>query len=396
MRPRGPLHLLGNPEVLVLSIASVVARLPFGMTALAMVIFVHAHAGSFGLAGLLAGAYTISFAVAGPILARMVDRRGAKAVLVPASAVCAAGLVGVVVGVQADAPDAVVLLATIASGAATPPITGVLRRAWPQLVAEEDLIGAFSLDSILVEVVFISGPLLVGLLVATLGPAAPLLVGAGGGMAGTLLFVSLKATHFERHPESRAASWGGGLASPTIRFIALSGVPTGITFGALEVALPAFGVEQGGAALGGFLVVSLAIGSLLGALLYSIDPGRLGDHRQATVRLAIAQPILAVPLLIVPAALAPVVVLSMIAAIYAGPALTIRSRVAQGAIPAGTETEAFTWLLLAGMVGVSASSAVTGPLVQAGGWRLGAAVAVVIPALFLPFIIARRDLIPRR
>lgn len=395
MKPRGPIQLLGGFQVFALSVASVLARLPVGMTAVGIVIFVHAHAGSFGLAGLLAGAYSLSFAVAGPFLARLVDRRGTRAVLVPASFVCAAGLVGLVLGVQAGAADGIVLVATVVSGAATPPITGVLRRAWPQLVAEEDLIGAFALDSILVEVVFISGPLLVGLLVASVGPAAPLLVGAAGGLLGTLLFVSLEGTSFERDPRSKP-TWGGGLTSPTIRYIALSGVPTGVTFGALEVALPAFGVERGQAALGGLLVVCLALGSLLGALIFAIDPERLGDHRQGIVRLAIAQPFLAIPLLVSPAALVPVILLSMIAAVYAGPGLTIRSRVAQRSMPPGTETETFTWLLLAGMVGVSASSALTGPLVQAGGWRLGVAVAVVGPVLWLPFIILRKDLIPRR
>ena len=59
------------------------ARLPFGMGGVALVIFVHARTGSFGIAGLVTGFYTLAFALAGPLLGRLVDRRGPLPVLRP-------------------------------------------------------------------------------------------------------------------------------------------------------------------------------------------------------------------------------------------------------------------------------------------------------------------------
>lgn len=63
-------------------------------------------------------------------------------------------------------------------------------------------------------------------------------------------------------------------------------------------------------------------------------------------------------------------------------------------MPIGTGTETFTWLLLAVMVGVSASSALAGPLVELGGWRVGILLAVAVPAAFLPALFAGRHLLP--
>ena len=72
------------------------------------------------------------------------------------------------------------------------------------------------------------------------------------------------------------------------------------------------------------------------------------------------------------------IVLAVLAGSFAAPMITLRSRLAEAAMPPGTGTETFTWLLLAVMVGVSASSALAGPLVELGGWRLGVLLAIAV------------------
>ena len=276
-----------------------------------------------------------------------------------------------------------------------PPVSGVLRRTWPALVEPDDLPAAYLFDAVMIDAVFVGGQLLTGLLAVAIDPAAPLVFAGLAGLTGTVWFAS--------RPEVAAVSPGtghhhnrvGALASSTIRLLVLTGLPVGFTFGTLDVALPAFGAEHGSSALGGLYIAFVGVGSVMGALLYGLYPNGLGDLRQACVRLAVAQPLLSLPLLFVPSPLL-LIAPAILAGSYAAPILTVRSRIAQIAMPPGTGTETFTWLLLAVMVGASAGSLIAGPLVEATSWRLGIAAGVVIPAAALAPLIARQDLLPRR
>jgi MFS family permease len=387
-------RLLAAPGVRALAISSALARLPFAMGAVALVIFVHSRTGSFAESGLVAGSYTFAFAVAGPVLGRLVDRRGARAVLLPAAALCTIATLTVVALGESGIGIGPVIAAAMVTGAATPPVSGVLRRTWPTLVEEDQLPAAYLFDSILIELVFISGPLLTGILVAAVDPAAPLIVAATLGMFGAVWFVTRPEVAAMRPAVGHDRSRAGALASQAIRLLVLTGVPIGFTFGALDVALPAYGTAHGSSALGGLLIASMGIGSVLGALVYGICGDRLGDLRQACVRLALAQPFLALPILLAPSPIA-LVLLAMLAASYCAPILTVRSRIAQISMPPGTGTETFTWLLLAVMIGSSVGSSLSGPVIEAGGWRLGVVVGIAIPVLVLPVLLTRQKLLPR-
>jgi MFS family permease len=386
-------RILSAPHVLQLTIASVVARLPAGMTGIAFVIYVHDRTGSFGAAGAVAGAGTIGLALTAPVLGRLVDRRGPRPVLVPAAALAAAALTGiVVVGDMGGSTVALVALAAFA-GAAMPPVGGLLRHLWPDLVEEELLVNAYVVDSILIEAVFVSGPLLTGLLAATAGPAAAILVAAGLGLIGAVWFVAVPPLDRVEPTPSHHQTRAGALASPTIRLLVFTGIPVGSTFGALDVALPAFGAAHGSSALGGPFAASLALGSALGALVYGWAPERFGTPAQTSVRLAVFQPLICLPLLLAPT-VGVMLALGVLAGTYIAPTITARTQLAREAMPPGTGTEVFTWLSLSLMIGASAGSAVAGPIVQAGGWRAGVVLAAALPTAGLPFLLARRHLLP--
>jgi MFS family permease len=385
--------VISAPQVKTLAAASVLARMPFGMVGVGLVIYVHARTGSFGIAGLVTGLYTLGFALAGPLLGRQVDRRGPLPVLVPASLVCSASLLATVAIGDGGAATVPLVAAGIVTGAAVPPISGVTRRTWPALLPREDIHTGYLFDSVLIETVFVCGPLLTGVLAAAVGPAVPLLVAAGLGLLGTAWFLAVpviravEATAREHHTRA------GALASPAIRYLVLTGLPIGACFGALDVALPAFGSAHGQSALGGLFAAALSVGSILGAFVFGAAGDRLGAPSQGLLRLAAIQPLLIAPLLLAPSP-AVLTVLALFAGSFAAPMITLRSRLAEVAMPPGTGTETFTWLLLAVMVGVSASSALAGPLVELGGWRLGVLLAIAVPAAALPALFAGRRLLP--
>jgi MFS family permease len=385
-------RILARPHVLALCATSVLARLPVGMGAVALVIFVHDRTGSFGAAGVVAGAFTIGLGATSPLLGRLVDRRGPRRVLIPAAFLTALGLLLVIVLAEAGAGTAALVAAAALAGGATPPIGGLLRGLWPSLVADEDLVGGYVIDSLLIEVFFVAGPLLTGLLAATAGSTAPLLAAAGCGVLGALWFASIpvvgakEPTSTEHHTRA--------LASPAIRLLALTGIPIGVTFGVFDVVFPAFGAEHGNSALGGPLIAAAALGSAVGALVYGAQAHRFHSPVQGSIALAVYQPLACLPMLLAGPP-APMFVLAALAGTYIAPASNLRNQIAQAAMPPGTGTEAFTWLALSLTVGASGGAALAGPLVESSGWQAGVLLAAGLPALALPLIFLRRELLRR-
>ena len=74
-------ELFANDHAASLFVWSIVARLPTGMAALALVLLVRGEGASYGEAGLVAAAYGIAVAIGAPYGGRQVDRRGARLVL---------------------------------------------------------------------------------------------------------------------------------------------------------------------------------------------------------------------------------------------------------------------------------------------------------------------------
>ena len=387
-------RILSRPHVLALCAASVLARLPVGMGSVALVIFVHDHTGSFGAAGLAAGAYTIGLGATSPLLGRLVDRRGPRRVLAPFALLAALALALVVVLAEAEVGTAALVAAAGVAGGSTPPIGGLLRQLWPRLVEEGDLVGGYVIDSLLIEVFFVAGPLLTGVLAATMGSSVPLFAAAGCGLLGALWFAAVPVVGAVERAPAEHRTRAGALASPAIRLLVLTGIPIGITFGVLDVVFPAFGAEQGNSALGGPFIAAAATGSAIGALVYGSQAHRFRSAAQGSIVLAIYQPLVALPLLLADSTLT-MFPLAALACSYVAPASNLRNQIAQAAMPPGTGTETFTWLALSLTIGASAGAALAGPLVESGGWRAGVLLAAGLPALGIPLILVRRKLLHR-
>jgi len=387
-------RILARPHVLALSLSSVVARLPVGMGAVALVIFVHDRTGSYGAAGAAAGAFTIGLGLTSPLLGRLVDRRGPRPVLIAFALLTALALSLVVLLPETGGGTAAIVVAALIAGCSTPPVGGTLRHLWPRLVEPDDLVNGYVIDSLLIEVFFVAGPLLTGLLAATAGPAVPLIAAAGCGLLGSLWFAANPVVGGLEPAPAEHRTRAGALASPAIRLLIVTGIPIGITFGALDVVFPAFGTAHGSAALGGAFVAAAACGSALGALVYGAQAHRFNSLAQGSIALAIYQPLATLPLLLagsVPAMFA----FAALAGTYIAPASNLRNQIAQAAMPPGTGTEAFTWLALSLMVGGSAGAALAGPVVESGGWRAGVWLAIGLPALWIPLLLIRRELLHR-
>jgi MFS family permease len=384
-------RVFAGPRVKPLLFAGLLARMPIGMGAVGLILFIHGETGSFGAAGVVTGAFTVGIGATGPMLARLIDRRGSGLIIIPGALTTTAGLLAVVVLGKAGAGTIPLAAAALVAGCGTPPVGGVLRQTWPELVEPAALGTAFALDAVMLEVIFVSGPLLAGVLAATVGPAWGLVAAGVLGASGAILFQTLLTVDPGSDPDAER-HWLGALRSPTLRVLVFSAVPLGAGFGALDVVLPAFGAAHGAAALCGPLAATFAAGSGIGGIAFGARPAALGPPSEAILRLGAVLPLTFVPLIFA-TAVPEMFVFSVLAGVCIAPLITVRNNLAQSRLEAGTATEAFTWLTLAITVGASAGSATIGPLIEATSWRAGAIVAVAMAGVATLALLGRRDLI---
>jgi MFS family permease len=387
-------QILRSPGVGLLVASSLVARFPVGINALAIVLFLRQRTGSFAVAGAVAGMLSAGTALGAPAQGRLVDRVGVRRVLVPLAFVHASALGAIVGFAELRSPTVVLLACGFVAGAAVPPSSAVLRSLWPDLVEPALHQAAFALDSTMVELIFISGPLVTALLTAVASPAGALIVSAVAVVSGTTVFTALPAVRAIQPREHRERHFLGALSSPGVRTIALASAPTGAGIGMLEVGIPAFSRAHGAAPAAGVLLAMWAFGSGLGGLLYGTLPRRAGLHRTHLLVAAL------LPLTLLPLAAAPSVAVMALLVLPAGcciaPLLATRNELVGAVAPAGMRTEAYTWPLTSFVGGIAAGAALAGALVQGPGWRwaflVGAALAAIGAALA---VIWRRSVVPR-
>jgi MFS family permease len=384
-------RILRAPGVATIVVATAIGRLPIGISGLAILLYVQEVHGSFAAAGVAAGALALGSAAGAPFQGRLIDWRGEHALL-PLSFAHAGGLLLVWALGAADAAPAVLAVAAFAAGAAIPPVSSVLRSRWPLLLSDrlELVPSAYALDSVLIELIFVTGPLLTTIIVATVGPQYALVVSAACVLSGT--FMLLAGLHGHGRPEAPEAGsrrFGlGALAAPGLRTLVLASLPVGFAFGAIEVVLPAFSAEQGHRELAGVLLAVWAGASGVGGLIYGARPPRT-PLAAVHLRLACVLP-LATAALVAATSPLTMALLVVIMGLPIAPLIASRNQLVERVAPRGTATEAFTWPLTALVAGFSLGAAVGGALVESYSWTAAVLAAVAMSAAGAALLVVRR------
>jgi MFS family permease len=371
--------ILRSRYVGALVASSLLARFPIGINALAIVLYLREQTGSFAIAGAVSGTLAAGSAFGAPVQGRLVDRVGARRVLVPLAVVHALSLGAIVGFAELGLPAVVLALCGFVGGFAVPPTSSVLRSMWTDLLEPRLHQAAYALDSTMIEVIFISGPLLTAAIAAITSPAGALIVSAVAVVTGTTIFTALPPTrHVEPEEEHHSGGLLGALASPGVRTLVVISLPTGIGIGMLEVGIPAFSRAEGAAAAAGVLLALWSFGSLVGGLLYGTLPRRRGLFRTHLLVGAV------LPLTLLPLAFAPSVWAMALLVIPAGcciaPLLATRNELVGGVAPPGMRTEAYTWPITAFVGGIAIGAALCGLLVEGPGWRTAFLVAALFAA----------------
>ena len=362
-------------------LASVVGRLSVGMNGLALLILVRATSGSYATAGAVAAAYAVSLAVGSPSRARSADRRGAARILALCAVIHPAAVVGLVLFADAGAPTLALVGAALLMGVTVPPLGSVMRALWGSLVVPAALPTAYALESVVVELCFVVGPLLVALLVGA-GQSVPLIVSATAATVGALWLASsgrVRAT--QPHPE-RSVHLAGPLVNPVVRACLLNALFVGAGFGTIEVGVLAFVREEGSAGVATGVVLAVwSLGSMVGGLVYGSLRPRAPATRQlpalvTAVAVGACLPVLAPGVVALGALLA-------LSGSTIAPFSACNSVLLGASAPTGTVTEAFAWNASMIFGGAAAGTAVAGVLIDAYGARAAFGATVVTAVLLL-------------
>jgi Major Facilitator Superfamily len=387
--------VLREPQALRVFSAALLGRLSYAMGPLSLVLFVQSATGSFAIAGAASAATALTSGLLAPVRGRLVDRHGQSRILPALSLVYAAAFAGVllVAGRSTVREGSTVLLAAVA-GATAPPLAASMRVLWVSLVGSGPrLQAALALDSVVEQVLLTVGPLLAGGLAAAFSTAVPLAAVAALAVAGTIAFTTSTVSRAWTSPgaELRAGGWAGALSGRGIRTLVISLAGFGAALGIFDITLVAAAREAGSTALGGVLLALLAAGSVVGGLWYGRRHWRLGTSQRfvrilgllvlASALLPLARPL---PLLGIA-----VVVVGLLLAPLDSSAYVLAAELA----PAGTMTEAATWVTTANNVTAAGGIALAGVLVGGPGvaWTLALACACLLAA-FLTAVSGRAGL----
>jgi len=342
--------------------AALAARLSYGMVSLAVMLAVSRATGSYAAAGVVIALFGAASVFLSPLRAALVDRHGPRRALLPMASLYA-GLLGALAALswRPGAPVPVLAAVALAAGACTPPIGATMRAVWGELITDRRLLQrAYSLDGVAEELLFVSGPLLVGLVVGFAPPAAAVAVSAllvGLGTAAFVASPAVKGVVVHAAPAGARTRLGRGLVQPVV---VAAGV--GLSLGAVDLLVLAFAEQRHhGEGAVAWVLAALSTGSAVGGLLN----GAVDWRMSARLRL----PLLAVGLALslCAAGLAPgLVTLSAavaVAGLFVAPALTTSYLLADESAPPGARVRAGTWVNTAVNAGSSAGAAAVGLLV---------------------------------
>ncbi|CCH27627.1 MFS transporter [Actinosynnema sp. NPDC047251] len=368
-------------------VASLLARLPIAMIGLSLLLYVKLETGSFAAAGLVSAASLIGVAVGSIVQGRLMDRFGPTRPLLGAVSLFAVFVTLAVIAVEAHAPLGLLVPVAFAVGLNEPMVGSASRALWARVTPPGSVrLAGYAYEAISMEVFFILGPGLAGLLVTAPWAGTGVVIGAGSMVVGALWF-ALNPTVRGVQPEPATRSLLGALASPGMRTVALAALGFGVTIGFIEVAVPAAAEEAGHFGLGGLLLSLWSVSSVLFGVLYAMKPFPKAMHLRLPVLLggfALLSLLLAVPTTLIGLGLALLVVGTLIT-----PQATTHSAAIEQVAPAGTATEAFGWVVTAVTVGLAVGQFFSGLLVESSGtgaaFLAAAAAGLAIAALVWAF-----------
>lgn len=359
--------------------AGFVMRMPIAIYPIALVLIVSGRSGHYGFAGVVSACYVLGGAPGGPLLSRLVDRYGQRPLLLPATAVHLAAVAVLAVLFESDAPDWTLTIPTFVAGFAYLSVGSLIRARWSlALAGKPELTTAYSVESILDEVIFVLGPLLATVIATRADPVIVLYVALALIVIGACWLSTQRATEPPRQPVGTPPH-RSALRERGILLLSAGTVFMGAVFASAEISMIAFCGQHGHRSLSGLVVAMFAAGSGVSGFCYGARTWRadvLARYRLAVTLFAL------MPLLFLVATnVALLATCSFVVGLAIAPTLITMFGLVEQLVPGTSLTEGLTWVLTGLNVGYGTGAAAVGGIADAHGARVAFGVTIVAALL---------------
>ena len=368
---------LSTKYVPQLVVSMTLARLPVGVVTIVLVIFINLHYNAT-ISGFSTAAFMGGMAVISPLFGRMVDRGWAPPLLRVTAILALASVLMLVWSVLTEQPPYLVILTALATGTFMPPVAAVTRSLWPVMLDIELISTAYNFDLLIVDVLYVGGPLVASIFVGMGIPEWGLILTTIGSTIGTLILSTIKpvidCAHHNNKRSKRIKTTMDAVKAPlwclplVILMIALF---SRIMFAAwLETEIPLYFTDMGNAMLGSVVISAWSVGSASGSIFFNRfqpSPRTMSTPMQLVVFTAVVLGIS----FIVPFGMSVVsmsIVLYFVGAVVAFTD-NLYYQIAGNITPHERQGEMFSWMNTAYNVGLSAGAFVAGLSVENLGYH---------------------------
>ena len=351
--------------------------MPMSMFGLGTVLLISAATGKYGVAGAVSAAGSLGYAFSTPQIARLVDSRGQRRVLLPLLAVFTAAAVALIAAVELHLPTWAFFVPGAIAGATMPSLGTMVRARWSALLAGSPrLHAAFSFESVADELCFVVGPAAVTLLATQVFPAAGVGVATLLCLGGTLWFLAERQTEpvvtrtagpVQRRGRARGAPAPGLVVLAPVYFL------LGAMFVSIDLSTISFAQHFGHKPLAGFILGTYALGSATGGLWYGSRQWRSSLQTRFAVTLTLT--VLGVATFWAQPNLVTLTCCIYLCGLTIAPTLIAGFSLLEAQAKPGRLTEAMSWLSSGIGVGLAAGASVVGFILDAHGARVGYAFA---------------------
>lgn len=403
------------PGAAAFCVSAGMARVTMSTIGLSMILCLNNIYNEWTSAGIMSAVYVISAAVVTPLYAKLFDTFGQKRVGLIVAPVQFAALLTFAVAAYMRAPLALLFGLAVVVGLSMYSVGAVVRTRWAWVLRDKPeayLNTAYALESAVDELIFIIGPIVAASIATSFPPVStviPFILFGGISFIGSLIFYNLKSSTPPavktvrnvdvNNVEPASAHMSAVLRDRNILFypgvlmLTIAIVLFNSTFSAFDVTMTAVMKSVGLYHYTGFMLATIAIGSLIGALIF----GSRSHTHNPWMRMIGFMILLAAGISGVAFSVQWLFVAALwgvFAGLFVAPTYASANMIVREIAPANKLTEGLSWVSTGGTVGASLGSAVSGIFLDNLGnnatlHTLWLCAVLAIPFFFLGYLQVR-------